>query len=155
MPVFSHTFPVRFADVDHAGIVYYPRFFHYFHAAFEEFFRRRMGSRAYVDLLDRRRIGFPAVRSECDFRAPLKFGDLVRVDMSIERIGTKSIHFVYRVHRMEPEAPDAPIGTQTAVVALAAEGRVVAVMTDLDQLRGVEIPEDVRQLLLELLVGNE
>ena len=54
MPPFSHTFPVRFADVDHAGIVYYPRFFHYFHAAFEEFFRRRMGGRAYVDLLDRR-----------------------------------------------------------------------------------------------------
>ena len=75
--------------------------------------------------------------------------------MSVERIGTKSIHFAYRVHRMEPEAPDAPIGTQTAVVALAAEGRVVAVMTDLDQLRGVEIPEDVRHLLLELVVGNE
>jgi acyl-CoA thioesterase FadM len=56
---------------------------------------------------------------------------------------------------MEPEAPDAPMGTQTAVVALAAEGRVIAVMTDLDQLRGVEIPEDVRQLLLELVVGNE
>ena len=37
----------------------------------------------------------------------------------------------------------------------AGKYRVVTVMTDLDRLRGVEIPEDVRQLLLELVVGNE
>ena len=29
---------VRFSDVDNAGIVYYPRFFHYCHVAREEFF---------------------------------------------------------------------------------------------------------------------
>ena len=51
MPPFVFSTPVRFADVDHAGIVYYPRFFHYFHLAFEELFRSRMGPRAYVELL--------------------------------------------------------------------------------------------------------
>ena len=29
--------PVRFAEIDRAGIVYYPRWFHYLHVAFEEF----------------------------------------------------------------------------------------------------------------------
>jgi len=148
VPPFSHIFPVRFADVDHAGIVYYPRFFHYFHAAFEEFFRVRMGARAYVDLLDRRRIGFPAVRSECEYRAPLRFGDLVRVDMSISRMGGKSVHFRYRLYRVEDEA-DRTGGE------LSAEGVVVTVVTDLDHFRGLAIPEDVRQLLLELVVENE
>ena len=64
MTPFVFTTPVRFADVDHAGIVYYPRFFHYFHLAFEELFRQRIGARAYVDLLDKDRVGFPAVRAE-------------------------------------------------------------------------------------------
>ena len=30
--------PVRFSDIDRAGIVYYPRFFDYWHRAFEDFF---------------------------------------------------------------------------------------------------------------------
>ncbi len=29
---------VRFGDEDHAGIVYFPRFLHFFHCAFEDFF---------------------------------------------------------------------------------------------------------------------
>jgi len=29
---------IRFGDIDRAGIVYYPRFLHYFHVALEEFF---------------------------------------------------------------------------------------------------------------------
>ena len=28
----------RFGDEDHAGIVYYPRYFDFFHCAFEDFF---------------------------------------------------------------------------------------------------------------------
>ncbi len=148
MPPFSHTFAVRFADVDHAGIVYYPRFFHYFHAAFEEFFRHRMGGRAYVELLDRRRIGFPAVRSEADYRVPLRFGDLVRVDMSVSRLGGKSVHFRYRLYRVEE-------GASEDGGELSAEGQVVCVVTDLAHFRGLEIPDDLRQLFLELVVENE
>jgi 4-hydroxybenzoyl-CoA thioesterase len=147
MPPFSHSFPVRFADVDHAGIVYYPRFFHYFHAAFEEFFRQRMGARAYLDLLDRRRIGLPAVRSEADYRVPLRFGDTVRVDMSVVRLGGKSIRFRYRLYRVEDGAAGGG--------ELSAEGLVVCVVTDLAHFRGLEIPDDLRQLFLELLDENE
>ena len=72
---FTYRTPVRFNDVDHAGIVYYPVFFHYFHLAFEELFRARMGPRSYQELLDRERIGFPAVATECEFFSPLRFGD--------------------------------------------------------------------------------
>ena len=146
MPAFSVTFPVRFADVDHAGIVYYPRFYHYFHVAFEEFFRQRIGPAAYLEILDRRRIGFPAVRSECDYRAPLRFGDLVAVEMWIDRLGERSIRFSYRAIR---EGPTAPAGE------VCAEGRVVCVVTDLAQFRAVELPSDLRQLFLELVVDPE
>ncbi len=81
MTAFIYTAPVRFSDVDHAGIVYYPRFFHFFHVAFEELWRARIGSRAYVELLDQDRIGFPAVRAECDFKSPLRFGDTMAIHL--------------------------------------------------------------------------
>jgi 4-hydroxybenzoyl-CoA thioesterase len=97
VPPFVHTTPVRFSDVDHAGLVYYPRFFHFFHLAFEELWRARLGPRAYVELIDRDRIGFPAVRAECDFRGPLRFGDDAEIEISIEKLGGKSIGFRYRV----------------------------------------------------------
>lgn len=142
-PPFSVTFPVRFADVDHAGIVYYPRFYHYFHVAFEEFFRLRMSSGAYLDLISRRRIGFPAVRTECDYRAPLRFGDMVRVDMRIERIGGKSIHFRYQAIRQD--------GASGPAGEVVADGVVVCAVTDLAQFRAIEVPDDLRKLFLELL----
>ncbi len=66
------TIKVRFADVDWAQIVYYPRFYHYFHIAFEELFERELGLR-YSQVMQDHDIGYPAVHSECDYRAPVRF----------------------------------------------------------------------------------
>jgi len=35
---FRSQLKIRFGDIDRAGIVYFPRFMHYFHVALEEFF---------------------------------------------------------------------------------------------------------------------
>lgn len=141
MPAFTVTTPVRFADIDHAGIVYYPRFFHLFHLAFEELWRVRMGSQAYAALIDRDHIGFPAVRAECSFEAPLRFGDLAEIELAISRMGTKSITFVYRVHRAADGRPR----------TLCAQGQVVCAVVDLARFVAVAIPERVADMLRDLL----
>ena len=157
MPPFVAQLPVRFSDVDHAGIVYFPRFFHYFHVAFEEMWRARVGARAYSDLLDRDHVGFPAVRAECDFRSPLRFGDTAEIALSIKphrhsaalpaghmsrpsiaRLGGKSITFRYRVVRADPRQ-------------LAAEGTVVCAVVDLARFVAVAIPEHVAAVLQDLV----
>jgi 4-hydroxybenzoyl-CoA thioesterase len=135
---FTFTTPVRFADVDHAGIVYYPRFFHLFHLAFEELWRARIGPRAYSELIDRDRVGFPAVRAECDFKAPLRFGDSADIEVSVARLGGKSITFRYRVFRSDPRE-------------LAAEGLVVCAVVDLAKFVAVPVPERVVQMLADLV----
>jgi 4-hydroxybenzoyl-CoA thioesterase len=140
--MFSYATPVRFADVDHAGIVYYPRFFHYFHVAFEELWRSRIGPQAYSDIIDRDRIGFPAVRAECDFKAPVKFGDTAEIEVSIPRLGTKSITFRYRVYR-------ASVASSTR--ALCAEGQVVCAVVDLAKFVAVPVPERVNDMLRDLV----
>ena len=64
---------VCFADIDNAGIVYYPRFLHYFHLAMEEFFGSELGM-DYADVLHKRNLSFPTVHVECDFRRRLRYG---------------------------------------------------------------------------------
>ena len=139
---FTFTTPVRFADVDHAGIVYYPRFFHLFHVAFEELWRERIGPRAYSELIDRDRIGFPAVRAECDFKGPLRFGDSAEIEVSVTKLGAKSITFRYRVWRGADDLRDR---------ALSAEGSVVCAVVDLAKFVAIPVPERVVQLLSDLV----
>ena len=139
MAVFRHRFVVRFADVDHAGIVYYPVFYHYFHVAFEELFRDRMGAAAYLKLLDEDLVGFPAVHSECNYRSPLRFADEAETEIALERLGTTSVTLRYRVCRLTDGKRD-----------LAAEGRVTCVVTNLEEFRAIEPSEGLRDLFLEL-----
>ncbi len=140
MPAFCHDIPVRFADVDHAGIVYYPTFFHYFHLAFEELFRARLGARAYVDLLDRERIGFPTVSARCDYRAPLRFGDDARVEITLGRLGNTSVTLRYRVGRRGDEGEAGEV----------ARGEVSCAIVDLDRFQSVTPPDWLRAMFLEL-----
>jgi 4-hydroxybenzoyl-CoA thioesterase len=136
---FRCALPVRFADIDHAGIVYYPRFFHFFHVAFEELWRARLGARAYAELIDRDRVGFPAVRAECEYLAPLRFGDTAEVEVSVARLGGKSITFRYRVYRASAER------------AKCAEGTVVCAVVDLARFVAIAVPERVIALLSDLV----
>ncbi len=136
---FTFATPVRFADVDHAGIVYYPRFFHLFHVAFEELWRARIGPKAYSELIDRDRIGFPAVKAECEFKSPLRFGDTAEIEVTVSRMGAKSITFRYRIFRAgEPRE-------------LSAEGLVVCAVVDLARFVATPVPERVVAMLSDLV----
>lgn len=147
MPPFLARLPVRFADIDHAGIVYFPRFFHFFHVAFEEMWRERLGARAYVSLLDDDRLGFPAVRAECDYRAPLRFGDVAEVELRVIKLGRTSVTFGYRVYRA------AETGEVEQPRLLVAEGSTVSAIVDLSRFAAVEPPDKVRELLAGLTEG--
>jgi len=124
--------PVRFADVDHAGIVYYPRYFHLFHLALEEFLRSQLGAQGYRRLLDDEQLGFPTVSAQCDYRAPLRFGDLAEVLMIVAKRGQRSLTLGFRVHRLaDDERPR----------ALCAEGSTVCAIVDLAEFHAVPMPD--------------
>src|SRR5262249_15155860 len=91
---------VRFNEVDYARIVYYPRLFSYCHWVFEDFFGRELGI-PYAEVLTKRRVGFPVVSAKADFRSPLRFGDICRVEMEAAQIGRKSLTTRYRLYQGE------------------------------------------------------
>jgi 4-hydroxybenzoyl-CoA thioesterase len=127
---FSTRITVRFGDTDPAGLVYYPNIFHYFHIALEEFFgaRCRIG---YERLMADERIGFPTVKTETEFFAPLVYGDEVDVEVYVSRTGNSSATFEYAARRAADQT-------------LCARSTQVHVAMNLDTRRPVPIPETYR-----------
>jgi YbgC/YbaW family acyl-CoA thioester hydrolase len=123
---------VRFQEVDAAGLLYFPRFLSFAHEAMEELFAP-LGEGGYVGLIRDRRVGLPAVHLETDFRAPVRYGDRIRVETAVERIGTRSLTLRHRFVRARD-------GVTAAVV------RHTVVSTDLSTLKSCEMPADVRRV---------
>ncbi len=122
--------PVRHPDVDRAGIVYFPRFFDFFHRALEDFFRDEVGI-PYHSIEEELRVGFPVVHIETDFESPLAHGDLVTVELETEAIGTSSVTLRYSVHRPGNPAP-------------AAVSRVVICCVEVPSWKKQPLPGNVR-----------
>ena len=150
---FRHSMAVRFADVDHAGIVYFARFFDYCHATLEAFLREHIGARAYADLLDRDRMGFPAVHTTCRFVGPLRFGDIMNVELAIERMGRSSITFAFRVFRQLDGNHSEGADARGDPGALCAEGTYIVAVIDLDAFKSIAIPDSLRATFAPLLAS--
>ena len=130
---FRSQLKIRFGDIDHAGIVYYPRFLHYFHVALEEFFGQELGIE-YPVLIDEHRIGLPTVHLETDWRRPLRYGDTIEVEVSVLKIGKTSITFGYRVFKQGKDKP-------------WVVGHNVTVCMDMKNFKKKDIPDWLRQRL--------
>ena len=92
---FTAEIKVNFADIDNAGIVYYPRFGHYCHLAMEQFFPAVLGL-AYADALHKKEVLFPTVYFGADFHSRLSYGDTLKVEMTVLDIGNSAITWAYR-----------------------------------------------------------
>ncbi len=123
--------PVRFGDVDHAGIVYYPQFFIYFHEAFEDFFDEN--GHPYHALLNTRRIGFPTVHIETDYKLPLRYGDALDLEVSVPRIGERSATFRY-------------VGFRHRDGLQACSADITCACVEMSSFRATAIPDDLREL---------
>lgn len=119
---------VRFAHVDAAGIVFYPRYFEMLNACLEDYFSEAVGidfARIHLD----RRLGLPTVRLETEFVAPSRLGDQLDFALTVERVGRSSLEISVDVRSG---------GTPRFTV------RAVIVCTDLDSGRSVAWPADMR-----------
>lgn len=130
--------PIRFEEVDAAAIVFFARYMVYAHEAMEHFFAPLEGG--YAALILQRRIGLPAVRVEVSFSAPLRYGDALRIETSVARLGDRSATLRYRMIRARDGV-------------LCADLQHTVVTTDLTSLTSCPMPDDVRALLAAHVEG--
>lgn len=128
--------PIRFDEVDPAGIVFFARYANFAHEAIESFFADLEGG--YPALIQKRRIGLPSVRLEADFRSPLRYGDKLRVETSCTKLGTTSATLTHEMKNAD-------------TLELCAVVRQIVVTVALDSFRATAMPADVRAKLQENL----
>jgi 4-hydroxybenzoyl-CoA thioesterase len=136
MAFISHL-KIRFGDIDRAGIVYYPRFLHYFHVALEEFFTSELEI-DYHTVIDQYRLGFPVVHLETDFSHPFNYGDQIDIEVRVLNFGRTSITFEYRAFRKGDDEP-------------RIVGHNITVCMDMDTFKKKSIPDWLRQRLARCL----
>ncbi len=142
MPVFVATCPVRFGDIDHAGVMYYPRLFDRMHRFFEDFWPAATG-RTYHDVLEGDGIGFPLADVHATFSRPFKFGDVMQIDLSVKRLGRSSVTWRMLLSVVGDERPRAKVTMVTPVIAM-------------ETFRPTELPDDYRAALRPYLAeGGE
>lgn len=136
---FETTTEVRFAHVDGAGIVFYPRYFEMLNAAVEDWFARRLGVDFRTLHLDRG-LGVPTVDLHAEFLAPCILGDDLTVRITPRKVGRSSC-------------------TYEAVFTGEGRDRVkvhaTLVCMDLVAKKAVSWPDDIRAHLLDDLVPAE
>jgi YbgC/YbaW family acyl-CoA thioester hydrolase len=123
--------PIKFEEVDAAGIVFFARFLGFAHDAMEHFFAGLEGG--YPQLIMSRRVGLPAVKVGMVFHAPVKYGDVLRIETSTAHLGNRSATLRYRMIRERDGV-------------LAAEVEQTVVTTNLETVVSCPMPDDVRAI---------
>jgi 4-hydroxybenzoyl-CoA thioesterase len=126
--------PVRWDDVDPAGVIFFGSCFRFFQAAEEELFRS--AGKGLHQVLSELKIWVPRVEAHADFTHPARFGDLLEVTIRVAALGNSSIRYKFEMLRADP---------QPAVAV--ANGHVVIVCVSQETFRPLPIPAALRELL--------
>ncbi len=126
-----HQLRVRYAECDAQGVVFNAHYLAYFDHALTELWRASFGS--YGAMVDR---GYDVVVASAtlDFRSPARFDDLVDLEITVDRLGTTSMHTAHRVLR----------GAE-----LLVEGTMVHVFVTTDGAGKAPVPDWIRTALTE------
>ena len=105
---------VRFSEVDSMHIVWHGNYLKYFEDAREQF-----GVHYGMSYLDIYKSGFqtPVVKTELDYKSPLKYGDRFKVHIYLEKSIAAKIVYRYEIYNLETQK-------------IAVRGITVQVFTD-------------------------
>jgi acyl-CoA thioester hydrolase len=121
--------PVRWSDVDLAGIIFYGSYVRLFEIAETELFRA--AGLPFSRMFEELDIWLPRAALHFEFLRPARLDDLLDLEMWVSRIGTSSLRLQFEVYRSAPERE------------LTAEGYAVLVAVRRGELKPVPVPPEV------------
>ena len=127
------------AQCDHLG---HMNVQHYFGAVSDGMFALMIRLGLGPDEIARRKLSFAVVRAETDFHRELRAGDVVALELTVLKLGDKSVTFQHRLRNV-------------ATGELAMSTQFKCVLMDLVKRQASAIPEDVRAAAQELIAGQQ
>ncbi len=124
---FKHQRRIEFYETDMAGIVHFSNYFRFMESA-EQAFLRSLGFSVVLENLDPP-VGFPRVHAECDYKAPLRFEELVEIHLLVRERRAKVVTYEFRFRNLSADPiVEVARGVMTMVcVTRGAEGELVSV----------------------------
>ncbi len=90
---------IRFGDTDPYGVVYFAAYFRFFHHGIEELFRHVGLPPEEYFRNQAEGFGLPVVGASCDFHRPVRYGEELRLAVSLLKVKEKAITFGFRFYR--------------------------------------------------------
>ena len=137
---FRTTRRVEFCDTDAAGIVHFSRFFIYMETAEHELLRS-VGL-SVMQAEGDSHLSWPRVSANCNYTRPAKFEDLLTLEVSIARLGEKSVTFQHRFLLADQ------------LLATGSMTNVCCRMTVGQPPQSLPIPAPIREKLAPFVVGT-
>lgn len=134
--IFIAPIQIRFAHCDPAGIVFYPRYFEFFNAVVEDWCEHGLGS-SFREMHMHLGYGLPTVHVECSFLKPSELGETVQAHLSVNKIGTSSLHIEINLFGADN------------VQRVAT--RMVVVLMDMKTRKAIPLPDQLRQKIQQYL----
>jgi acyl-CoA thioester hydrolase len=108
---------VEFADTDMAGIMHFSAFFRYMEGA-EHTLLRNLGFSVYAEI-EGDVVSFPRVAASCEFHSPARCEDVLDIDVTVHRVGTKSVTYAFQFWQ---QGRDVATGQMTSVCCRVPHG---------------------------------
>ncbi|MDX1580477.1 MAG: thioesterase family protein [Alphaproteobacteria bacterium] len=124
---FHTTLRVRYAEIDHQGVVFNAHYLTYFDVGHTEYMRKIRYQ--YVERVKETQVDFHLVKSVVNYRQPIPFDTEIDVWVRTSRIGRTSFTVSYEIHSHGEED-------------LLASGETVMVTVNLADHRPVPVPDD-------------
>ena len=112
---------VRYGETDQMGIVYHPNYLVWCEIGRTEHIRA-LGT-SYRDM-ERAGIKLAVAEAAVRYHAPARYDDRVRVETTVERVGSRMIAFAYSI--ANADSGERLATARTTLIAIDAAGRVVA-----------------------------
>ena len=88
---------IRLHDTDAAGVVYFASVFRIAHEAYEDFLGN-IGFRL-ARMMKAGDVALPIVHAEADYALPLRLGEMISIEATVDQVGRSSFGMRYRLLR--------------------------------------------------------
>ncbi|MHB1645786.1 MAG: acyl-CoA thioesterase [Candidatus Acididesulfobacter diazotrophicus] len=127
---------VRYEETDAMSVVYYGKYFIFFEVARTEYIKK-IGYN-YIDI-EKSGFYFAVAESNCNYIAPARFDDSLKIYAKVEYIKNSSFNFLYKIVKKNENNEESEISI--------AKGYTVLVCVDSTDFKPHKIPDYIRKAI--------